>query len=226
MKLGQEAPCSPAPGALSQAQKDRAQKITPADPTQPPSSSREFSQPVRAVTAQASAVLHRAVPTVPRSERGQRGRPRRGPPGRLRRPPSRAFCRFCWEIAFCGPRARRVCMARGPFDVGPCPTHPGVSAGRVGRVAGCAGARRAAGGGLKIVICHDICHDSCTQPRGRVTSVKMAVRGSFQPPQPIFGLANELKEIEGLLSFDTQFEHCTVIVWSYTVTLIQILWDT
>ena len=45
MKLGQEAPCSPTPGALSQAQKDRAQKITPADPTQPPSSSREFSQP-------------------------------------------------------------------------------------------------------------------------------------------------------------------------------------
>jgi hypothetical protein len=167
MKLGQEAPCSPAPGALSQAQKDRAQKITPADPTQPPSSSREFSQPVRAVTAQASAVLHRAVPTVPRSECGQRGRPRRGPPGRLRRPPSRAFCRFCWEIAFCGPRARRVCMARGPFDVGPCPTHPGVSAGRVGRVAGCAGARRAAGGGLKIVICHDMSRFVHTAARAR-----------------------------------------------------------
>ena len=44
---------------------------------------------------------------------------------------SRAILPFCVKCAFCATRGRRVCTYLGRIDVGPCPVHPGVRAGRV-----------------------------------------------------------------------------------------------
>ena len=123
--------------------KHRRQNFILTDSSRPLSSTRAFSHPVCvAVCAQGwPCRLWAAAYTLGSECRTGCGR-RRAAAGRLQRPPKSQFCRFCWKVAFSGAGGRRVCAASGLFDVGPCPTLPGVCAGRVPRGV----ARRGTGG--------------------------------------------------------------------------------
>ena len=159
--------------------KTDVKKITPTDPTRPPSSTRAVTQRVRPVTVQAWSCRGWAVPYTRWSERGPGGGRRRATAGRLQRPPKSQFRRFCWEIAFSGAGGRRVCVPSGLFDVGPCPTFPGVCAGRV---AWRGAAREAAPSSRQNADFKPHAQSSGVAWRAR-TSLKMVGRGSFHSPE-------------------------------------------
>ena len=139
----------------SQTLKQRTRNFTPTEPPHPPSSNLRIYPPcVLAVTAQDCVVRHRGAAKTSRREHGPRGVPPRRAADRLWRPPSRVFRVFACFSRFRAHRTRpSVCGVAG-FDIGPCPTHPGASAGRV---AGSSAAGEAACGGRKVVIFHDLC---------------------------------------------------------------------
>ena len=82
IEVGQLPPYAATPGTRSQAQKDRGQKITPTDPTRPPSSTRAVTQRVRPVNCTGLVLprVGRAVHALERTRARRRAAARHGRP--------------------------------------------------------------------------------------------------------------------------------------------------
>ena len=165
-KLGSKsdtfAPGPAARGASSQTLKSTPKNPTSTDPTRVPAAPARFLTVcgLRNCTGIDPTASSRAPRTVEHAQAAWRAAAER-----RSRPAAAAksrFWRFGRDIAFGARRGRRVCTAVCPFDVGPCPTHPRAS---VGRVAGCGGPRGAAGRAHKTMRFHD----PCRKLRGYVT---------------------------------------------------------
>ena len=92
IEVGQLSPDAAGPGTRSRAQKHPLQKITPTDPTRPPSSTRTFAHP-RARRVRAGwdlPTLGRAMHTLERARGARRAAGRRGTPLE-----ATAAARFC-----------------------------------------------------------------------------------------------------------------------------------
>ena len=140
-----------------------------------------FSPCVLAVRAQDGLCRHQAVDCKPGSKPKPRGERRRTAAGRPPRPQLASFAGFAREVAFCTPGARRVLAALGLFDVGPCPTLPGVCATRVA----CRGmAREAAQSGHKTSGFRPPRPNGRGEPRKRETHFHCSTMAVLAPPAP------------------------------------------